>query len=115
MGMGPETECEQLVNFFRAHDDYKEDQIMRLQTNLDQQKLKNKKLRNVQASAFSDKSELENLFLDCVDENRKDVLRHFTNSHVSMSQIKGQTTKTMRASRDTKQNFGNISSKILID
>lgn len=38
-------------------------------------------MRNVQASTFSDKTELEDLFLDCIDENRKDVLRHFTNNH----------------------------------
>ena len=42
---------------------------------------KNKKLRNKQAGAFSDKSEVENLFLDCVDENRKEVLKLFTNSY----------------------------------
>ena len=35
-------------------------------------------MRNEQASTFSDKIEIENLFLDCIDENRKEVLRHFT-------------------------------------
>ena len=40
-------------------------------------------MRNQQASTFSDKSELENLFLDCIDENRKDVLRNFTNGHAA--------------------------------
>ena len=33
------------------------------------------KARNKQAQNFTDKSELENLFLDCVDENKKDVIR----------------------------------------
>ena len=79
----PTEQNQKIINFFRAHDEFKEDQILRLQASLNTLKQKNKKLRNVQASAFSDKSELENLFLDCVDENRKDVLRHFTNSHAS--------------------------------
>ena len=69
---------DQIVNFFRAFDEHKEDQIIRMQTQLDQQKQKIKKMRNVQASTFSDKIEIENLFLDCIDENRKEVLRHFT-------------------------------------
>ena len=49
---------------------------MELQTKkLEKVKQKIKKARNKQASNFSDKSELENLFLDCVDENKKDVIR----------------------------------------
>lgn len=75
------TVQDQLVDFFRAYDDFKEDQILKLQLKVDKQKQKNKKLRNKQAGAFSDKSEIENLFLDCVDENRKEVLKLFTNSY----------------------------------
>ena len=78
-----DTVQDQLVNFFRAYDDYKEAKIMKLSLKVDRQKQKNKKLRNAQAGAFSDKSEIENLFLDCVDENRKEVLKLFTNSHSS--------------------------------
>ena len=69
------------MNLFRAYDDFKEDQILKLQLKVDKQKQRNKKLRNKQAGAFSDKSEIENLFLDCVDENRKEVLKLFTNSY----------------------------------
>ena len=42
----PATVQDQLVNFFRAYDDYKEDRIMKLQLKVDRQKQKNKKLRN---------------------------------------------------------------------
>ena len=62
-------------------------------------------MRNAQAGAFSDKSEIENLFLDCVEENRKEVLKLFTNSYASKSQGKSKTMNT----------YGNISTKILID
>ena len=96
---------EQLVNFFRAYDDYKEEKILKLQMKVDRQKAKNKKLRNAQAGAFSDKSEIENLFLDCVDENRKEVLKLFTNSYANSA--------TQKAS--AMQTYGNISTKILID
>ena len=99
------------MNFFRAFDECREDQIARMTSQLDQQKLKIKKMRNVQASTFSDKSELENLFLDCIDENRKDVLKHFTNSH---SQNQGAESKRRGASGASTQ-FKNISTKILID
>ena len=54
------TVDDQLVNFFRAYDDYKEEKILKLQMKVDRQKAKNKKLRNAQAGAFSDKSEIEN-------------------------------------------------------
>ena len=73
---------------------------------VDRQKAKNKKLRNAQAGAFSDKSEIENLFLDCVDENRKEVLKLFTNSYAN-SATQGRSS--------AMQTYGNISTKILID
>ena len=83
-----------------------------MQTQLDQQKHKIKKMRNVQASTFSDKTELEDLFLDCIDENRKDVLRHFTNNHST-----GGYSKPMRSRgpAGASEQFKNISTKILID
>ena len=49
-------------------------------------------MRNEQASTFSDKIEIENLFLDCIDENRKEVLRHFTQRH-SEDQTAGTNPK----------------------
>lgn len=64
-----------IVNFFRAFDDYKDESIQKQTRKLELARLRNKKLRNKQASNFTDKSELENLFLDCVDENKKDVIR----------------------------------------
>jgi len=80
--LAPKSVKEHIVNFFRAFDEYKEDQVLQMQAKLGQEKQRIKKMRNVQASSYSDKSELENLFLDCIDENRKDVLRNFTNGHL---------------------------------
>ena len=82
-------------------------------------------MRNEQASTFSDKTELENLFLDCIDENRKDVLRHFTNSHTgssmipnssgSRSSIGGRLRASAPGAGGASEHFKNISTKILID
>jgi hypothetical protein len=72
----PATEVqEKVVNFFRAFDDYKDDSLQKQTRKLELAKHRNKKARNKQASKFTDKSELENLLLDCVDENKKDVIR----------------------------------------
>lgn len=81
----PQVVEDRIVQFFRAYDEFKEDQIQRLQAKFENQKNKNKKLRNQQAGALCDKSELENLFLDAIDENRKEVLKHLTNSHTNKS------------------------------
>lgn len=73
-------------------------------------------MRNVQASKFSDKSELENLFLDCIDENRKDVLRNFTNGHaVQGGAAKLLKMRSSKGSTAVDQQYSSISTKILID
>lgn len=76
-------------------------------------------MRNVQASTFSDKSELENLFLDCIDENRKDVLRHFTNNHSQGGAAPAKSGKSSAGLRrgplGASEQFKSISTKILID
>lgn len=87
---------------------------MRMQTQLEQQKHKIKKMRNEQASTFSDKIEIENLFLDCIDENRKEVLRHFTQRHGGEDQTAGGTQRK-RGPAGAGDQFKNISTKILID
>ena len=46
-------------------------------------KFKNVKVRNKQAREFTDKSELENLFLDCVDESKKDVIKSILEKHAN--------------------------------
>jgi hypothetical protein len=46
-----------------------------MQRKLDHHKRLNLKLKNGKAIDISEKTELENLFLDCVDECKKDVLR----------------------------------------
>lgn len=76
----------------------------------------------MQASTFSDKSELENLFLDCIDENRKDVLRHFTNNHSQAGAAHAKPGKSGTASGGLRrgplgasEQFKSISTKILID
>lgn len=83
-----------------------------MQTQLDQQKQKIKKMRNVQASTFSDKIEIENLFLDCIDENRKEVLRHFTQRH---SEDPRAAYNKKRGAAGANDQFKNISTKILVD
>lgn len=50
---------------------------------LEMLKFKNVKVRNKQAREFTDKSELENLFLDCVDESKKDVIKSILEKHAN--------------------------------
>ena len=74
-GLKNSTVEEQIVNFFRAYDEANNYKTDRLTAKLDSLKVKNKKLKNEQACDFSEQAELENLFLDCVDESKKEVLR----------------------------------------
>lgn len=71
-------------------------------------------MRNEQAATFSDKIEIENLFLDCIDENRKEVLRHFTQRHSEDLSALAAAPKR-RGPSGANDQFKNISSKILID
>lgn len=45
------------------------------------QKKMNLKLRSSCAQDYSEKSEVENLFLDCVDESKKEILKKKSMSH----------------------------------
>ena len=54
-------------------------------------KSKNKRIRNKQAEEHTEKSEYENLFLDCVDECKKEVLRQQIDVQSSqLNQLKKQ-------------------------
>lgn len=64
-----------ILKFFKVYDMSRDSNIQVMQRQLDHHKRINLKLKNGKAIDISDKTELENLFLDCVDECKKDVLR----------------------------------------
>jgi N-formylglutamate amidohydrolase len=66
---------DRIIKFFDSYDQSQEKKIEKLNQKLFDFKSKNKRIRNKQAGEHTEKSEYENLFLDCVDECKKEVLR----------------------------------------
>ena len=66
---------DRIIKFFDSYDQSQEKKIEKLNQKLFDLKSKNKRIRNKQAEQHTEKSEYENLFLDCVDECKKEVLR----------------------------------------
>ena len=67
-----------ILKFFKAYDLSRDGNIDSMQKKLDTEKKTNSKIKNSMALDHSDKTEIENLFLDCVDECKKEVLRKKT-------------------------------------
>jgi hypothetical protein len=67
-----------ILKFFKAYDLSRDSKIEDMQKRLDLQKKSNMRMKNMLAVGNSEKSEVENLFLDCVDECKKDILRKKT-------------------------------------
>jgi hypothetical protein len=53
-----------------------------MQKKLEYQKKMNNRLKSAQAINISEKTEVENLFLDCIDETKKKILRKKTLSNL---------------------------------
>ncbi|CDW90797.1 UNKNOWN [Stylonychia lemnae] len=64
-----------IAKFFKLYDLSRDERIDTLQRRLENQKRNNLKIKNYKAQDYSEKSEIENLFLDCVDECKRDLLK----------------------------------------
>lgn len=64
-----------IAKFFKLYDLSRDEKIDALQRRLENQKRNNLRIKNYKAQDYSEKSEIENLFLDCVDECKRDLLK----------------------------------------
>ena len=62
-----------------------------LQKRLDQIKKENQRLRTFQAFDYAEKAEIENLFLDCIDQTKRE---HFKNENAKPGTVKNQNLKS---------------------
>jgi len=60
----------------------KEPQIQRLQKRIDNIKKNNSKVKTTQAQEVSERSEVENLFLECIDESKKELVKRRQNEMI---------------------------------
>ena len=60
------------MRFFNAYDASRDLNILMLKKRLEQKKQDHKRVRTNQAFDYAEKTEIENLFLDCVDHYKKD-------------------------------------------
>lgn len=67
-----------IVKFFKAYDLSRDDRIGDLKKKFDTEKKANSKLKNSKAVDMSENAEVENLFLDCIDEWKKEIIRKNT-------------------------------------
>jgi len=72
-----------ILEFFRDYDAQKEPEIARLQRKIDNARKLNNKAKTSQGQEFSGRSEVENLFLDCIDETKKLVVKRKETQRIS--------------------------------
>ena len=64
-----------VLQFFKDYDLQKEPEIARLNRKLDNARKSNAKVKKTHGWEFSGRSEVENLFLDCIEETKKVVVK----------------------------------------
>ena len=64
-----------ILRFFNAYDASRDLNILMLKKRLDQMKKENQRMRTNQAFDYAEKSDIENLFLDCIEQCKKDQWR----------------------------------------
>lgn len=64
-----------IAKFFKLYDLSRDEQIVELQKKLCTVKKNNLRMKSAKANDFAEKSEIENLFLDSVEEWKKEILR----------------------------------------
>lgn len=77
-----------VAKFFKLYDLSRDERLEDLKRQLEQQKKSNSRIKNSCALDYSEKSEVENLFLDCIDECKKELLKKKSMSHGGHSQAK---------------------------
>ncbi len=71
-GIEPEQVEPRILEFFKDYDQSKEPLILKVQRRIDNLKKVSSKIKTSRGQEVSDKSEIENFFLDCIDEVKKD-------------------------------------------
>jgi len=66
---------DKVVKFFTAYDASRDLNILILKKQYHMKKKENQKLKSVQAFDYSQKTEIENLFLDCMDYQKRDFVK----------------------------------------
>lgn len=61
-----------VLRFFNAYDASRDLNILMLKRRLDQMKRENQRLRTYQAFDYAEKTDIENLFLDCIEQCKKE-------------------------------------------
>ena len=63
------------MKFFNAYDASRDLKILILKKQLALKKKENQKLKTQEALGFAEKNEIENLFLDCIDTCKRELVR----------------------------------------
>ena len=63
---------DEIIKFFRAYDASRDLNILILKKQVLAQKRENQKLKTSNAFDYSEKAEIENLFLDCIEQTKKE-------------------------------------------
>ena len=61
-----------ILKFFNAYDASRDLNILMLKKRLEQMKKENQRMRTYQAFDYAEKTDIENLFLDCIEQYKKD-------------------------------------------
>lgn len=61
-----------ILKFFNSYDASRDLNILILKKQYAERKKENQKIKTCQASDFSQKTEIENLFLDCLEASKRD-------------------------------------------
>lgn len=74
-GFEKEKVEQKILQFFKDYDSSKEPQINRVQRKIEMIKKNNSRVKNSHAQDFADRTEIENLFLESVDESKKEAFK----------------------------------------
>ena len=80
---------ERVLKFFSAYDASRDLNVLMLKRKLELKKRDNQKLRTFQAFDYAEKADIENLFLDCIDQCKRE---HFKQENATVG-LRGQSGK----------------------
>lgn len=67
-----EQVMKEIIKFFRAYDASRDLNILFIKKQVNVQKKENNRLKTANAFEYSEKSEIEGLFLECIDQTKKE-------------------------------------------